>query len=107
MTIFKWFIQLAMKSTVFFVLLSVNYLQAKSTSLNDQQIKRIAEAAIKEFQIPGVAIAVVKNHQVVHSQGYGSHSIESEQSGDEHNLFKIASNRKAFTAASLALLVQQ
>jgi CubicO group peptidase (beta-lactamase class C family) len=107
MTIIKWFIQLAVKFLLLLILLSIDYQQAKSTNLNDQQIKRIAEAAIKEFQIPGVAIAVVKNHQVVHSQGYGSISIDSEQLVDEHTLFKIASNSKAFTSASLALLVQQ
>ncbi len=67
----------------------------------------IVEKVIKEFQIPGVAIAVVKDQQVILSKGYGLASIKSKKPVDQNTLFKIASNSKAFTAASLALLVQQ
>lgn len=55
----------------------------------------------------GIAIAVVKDGEVVHSKGYGVASINSQEKVDENTLFAIASNSKAFTTAALAMLVEE
>ncbi len=64
-------------------------------------------AAAQEWQVPGMAVAIVKDDQVVFAKGYGVRDIERGGRVDEHTLFAIASNSKAFTAAALAILVDR
>ncbi|SKB63407.1 CubicO group peptidase, beta-lactamase class C family [Parapedobacter luteus] len=59
------------------------------------------------FQVPGMAIAVVKDGRTVLSTGYGVKTLGSTDAVDAHTLFPIASNTKAFTATALALLVEE
>ena len=56
------------------------------------------------FDVPGIAVAIVKGDQVVLERGYGLRDRESGAPVDAHTLFAIASNTKAFTAASLQML---
>jgi CubicO group peptidase (beta-lactamase class C family) len=63
--------------------------------------------ALKTFDVPGVAVAVVKDGQVVLAKGYGVRKLGSPASVDARTLFGIASNTKAFTATSLGLLVEE
>jgi CubicO group peptidase (beta-lactamase class C family) len=58
----------------------------------------------KRFDVPGVAVAIVKDGQVVMARGYGVRELGKPAKVDEHTLFAIASNTKAFTAASLNML---
>lgn len=66
-----------------------------------------AERTLKEFQVPGLAIAVVKDGKVVMAKGYGVREAGRPEKVDEHTLFGIASNSKAFTTAALAMLVDE
>lgn len=63
--------------------------------------------AQREFEVPGVAVAIVKDGAVVHAKGYGVRKLGDPRPVDEHTLFGIASNTKAFTAAALAILVDE
>jgi CubicO group peptidase (beta-lactamase class C family) len=63
--------------------------------------------ALKEFDTPGLAIAIVKDGQVVLAKGYGVKRLGDPAPIDAHTLFQIASNTKAFTAAGLATLIDQ
>jgi CubicO group peptidase (beta-lactamase class C family) len=63
--------------------------------------------AMKTFDVPGVAVAVVHNGQVELAKGYGVRRMGEPAPVDEHTLFGIASNTKAFTAAALAMLVDE
>ncbi|TAE45688.1 MAG: class A beta-lactamase-related serine hydrolase, partial [Bacteroidetes bacterium] len=60
--------------------------------------------ALKAWDLPGVAVAVVKDGQVVLMEGYGYIESGKPERVDENTLFMIASNTKAFTGTSLALL---
>jgi CubicO group peptidase (beta-lactamase class C family) len=62
--------------------------------------------AMKEFGVPGMAVAVVKDGQVVLSKGYGVRRAGEPAPVDAETLFGIASNTKAFTCAALSVLVQ-
>lgn len=62
---------------------------------------------LQGFQVPGVAIAIVKDGQVAMAQGYGVRKLGDPAPVDGQTLFGIASNTKAFTATALALLVEQ
>src|SRR4051794_9404941 len=69
------------------------------------QIDTLVERAMRAFDVPGIAVAVIKDDKVIHSKGYGVSSLKNRQKVDEHTDFGIASNSKAFTAAALAILV--
>lgn len=58
----------------------------------------------QEFRVPGVAVAIVKDGKVVMERGYGVREMGKPAPVDAHTLFAIASNTKAFTAASLNML---
>ncbi|HPM55798.1 MAG TPA: serine hydrolase [Thermomonas sp.] len=61
-------------------------------------------AVQKQFDVPGVAVAIVKDGQVVLERGYGVRKLGEPVKVDAHTMFAIASNTKAFTAAALNML---
>ena len=60
---------------------------------------------MKTFDVPGIAIAIVKDGKVVLAKGYGVRKLGDATPVDENTLFGIGSNTKAFTSAALASLV--
>ena len=66
-----------------------------------------AARVLKEFEVPGLAVAIVKDGKVVLAKGYGVRKLGEPAQVDEHTLFGIASNTKAFTSAALAMLVDE
>jgi CubicO group peptidase (beta-lactamase class C family) len=62
------------------------------------------QTGMKEWQVPGLALVIVKDGKVVVMKGYGVKDTASKQPVDEHTLFMIASNTKLFTATALAQL---
>jgi len=61
--------------------------------------------SMRTFQVPGIAIAIVKDGKVVLQKGYGVRRVGYPEPVDANTLFGIGSNTKAFTAAALATLV--
>jgi CubicO group peptidase (beta-lactamase class C family) len=77
---------------------------------NNQRNAKIANAvqvAMTKFQVPGIAIAVVKDNKVVLAKGFGVTEYGTKQKVNVDTLFGIASNTKAMTAAILASLVDE
>ncbi|HEU4718771.1 MAG TPA: serine hydrolase [Bacteroidia bacterium] len=62
---------------------------------------------MKNWDLPGLAVAVVKDGQVVVSKGYGVTEMGTDKKVNDESLFMIASCTKAFTATSLAVLGQE
>lgn len=75
--------------------------------LSSHQIDSITEKTLKTFDVPGIAVAVIKDGKIIHAKGYGVRSLQSNLKVDEHTLFGIASNSKAFTAAALGMMVDE
>ncbi|WP_456427516.1 serine hydrolase [Rhodocaloribacter sp.] len=65
------------------------------------------EDVLETFEVPGVAVAIVRDGRVVMTRGYGVREIGKPDPVDAHTLFGIASNTKAFTATALGLLVEE
>lgn len=65
------------------------------------------ESAMADWEVPGLAIAVVKDDEVIYARGFGVTEIGGNQPVDEHTMFAIASTTKAFTAAALGILVDE
>ncbi|MBZ5585319.1 MAG: serine hydrolase [Acidobacteriia bacterium] len=65
------------------------------------------ERARQQFDVPGIAVAIVKDGAVAAAKGYGVRKLGEAAPVTPHSLFRIASNTKAFTAAALAMLVDE
>ncbi len=59
---------------------------------------------LRDWQIPGLALCIVKNGKIVKMKGYGVKDLDTKEQVDENTLFMIGSNTKAFTATALAML---
>jgi CubicO group peptidase (beta-lactamase class C family) len=75
--------------------------------LSGKQIDSLVERSMKAFNVPGIAVAVIKDGKIIHEKGYGVRSLNTQQKMDENTLFGIASNSKAFTAAALGILMDE
>jgi CubicO group peptidase (beta-lactamase class C family) len=83
-------------------IIAVSYGQADLKKLDAYYTK-----ALKDWGVPGMSIAIVKDGKVVFSKGYGVKEVGKPGQPDENTLFAIASNTKAFTSAMMAQLVQE
>jgi CubicO group peptidase (beta-lactamase class C family) len=61
--------------------------------------------AIRDWEVPGLAIAVVKDDSVVYAKGFGVRELGRADAVDANTVFIAASTTKAFTAALMAMLV--
>ncbi|RZJ69620.1 serine hydrolase [Flavobacterium sp.] len=78
-----------------------------NAQLSESKIDALVEKTLTAFDVPGIAVAVVKDGKIVHAKGYGVKSVRTKQKVDANTLFGIASNSKAFTATALAILVDE
>lgn len=70
-------------------------------------IDKYIEQARNDWKVPGMAVAIVKDGKIVLAKGYGTKEHGKNDPVNEHTQFAIASNTKAFVAASLARLVSE
>lgn len=68
---------------------------------------RWVQQGMQDWQIPGLAVAVVKDGQILYAKGFGEKKLGEGEAVDEHTLFGIASVSKNITAAALAMLVDE
>jgi CubicO group peptidase (beta-lactamase class C family) len=66
-----------------------------------------ASQAMRAWEVPGVAIAIVKDDKVVFAKGYGVRKLGDPAPVNERTVFAIGSASKAFTAAAVAMLVDE
>ena len=67
----------------------------------------IVQEAMKAWQVPGAAIAIVQGNDLVYDRGYGVKDLASKEPVTADTLFACASTSKAFTATCIALLVEE
>jgi CubicO group peptidase (beta-lactamase class C family) len=102
-----------------FLLPAISFGQTKSDNVNafvagpnstSEIVKRLDkyfEKARRDWNVPGLAIAIIKDNEVVLAKGYGVTDVKSPKKVDENTLFAIASNSKSMTAASIGILVDE
>ena len=64
------------------------------------------KAAMKDWKVPGLAVAVVKDDVVLFAEGFGLRDVRESLPVTKDTLFAIGSSSKAFTAMTLGLLVE-
>ena len=65
------------------------------------------ETAMKAWNVPGMAVAIVRNDSVIHARGYGVREVGKPAPVDARTVFAIGSSSKAFTAAAVAILADE
>jgi CubicO group peptidase (beta-lactamase class C family) len=65
------------------------------------------ESALKSWHVPGAAVAVVKDGQVVLAKGYGLRNVSKNLPVTVDTLFAIGSSTKAFTTLAMGILVDE
>lgn len=78
--------------------------KAQIPSFIKDSIDKYVQQGLKDWDIPGLSIVVVKDGKIVLVKGYGVRNISTKMPVDENTLFMIASNTKLFTGTALALL---
>lgn len=63
--------------------------------------------AMADWEVPGLALAIVHHDSVVYATGYGVRELGEPTPVDAGTLFAIGSASKAFTAMTLALLIDE
>src|SRR5437016_1862591 len=64
-------------------------------------------ATVRDWEIPGVAVAIVKDGKVIAARGYGVRELGKPEPIDENTIFDAASLTKSFTVAAIASLVDE
>lgn len=80
---------------------------AAQASAEFESVDAAVEAARARFEVPGVAIAIVKDGQVVYERGFGVRELGKPGAVTPDTLFAIASNTKAFTSTALSILADE
>src|ERR1041384_6521739 len=76
----------------------------------EQKIKDFdayVEKSRVQWQMPGMAVALVKDGKVILKKGYGLRKLDDSAPVDDQTLFVCASTTKAMTAACMGILVDQ
>jgi CubicO group peptidase (beta-lactamase class C family) len=97
-------------SIIFAMLVLVVYqsaAQSPDSGAPPSDLDSYVAASMKAFDVPGMAVAIVKDGKVVVAKGYGVRKLGASTPVDQFTMFAIGSNTKAFTTAALATLVDQ
>jgi CubicO group peptidase (beta-lactamase class C family) len=89
---------------IFVALTLVSFVRAQS---QPPDLDAYVASSMKTFDVPGMAVAIVKDGKIIVAKGYGVRKLGDPTAVDEFTLFGIGSNTKAFTTAALAMLVDQ
>lgn len=95
------------KTIVIIILLLIGCTIAAAQALTGDSIDALIERSMKAFDVPGIAVGVIKDGKVIYAGGRGVRSLKNMQKMDENTIFGIASNTKAFTTTALGILVDE
>lgn len=100
-----------MKKIFYFGLLFIfSYTTSFSQSIPvfvSDSLDNYVHRGMEQWQIPGVAVLIVKDGKVIIAKGFGVKELGTNDNVDENTLFMIGSNTKAFTGTALAILEQE
>jgi len=94
---------------IIFSLLIYTPLAAKKSpkKVNLKGLDKFITKTMEEWKVPGLGISIVKDGNVVFSQGFGFRNIKQSLPVTPKTLFAIGSCTKAFTALTMGILVDE
>jgi CubicO group peptidase (beta-lactamase class C family) len=91
----------------FVAVIFVSLVEAQSPTAPPADLDAYVASSMKTFNVPGMAVAIVKDGKIIVAKGYGMRKLGDPTPVDEFTLFGIGSNTKAFTTAALATLIDE
>lgn len=91
--------------SLFLLIVSTSNAQTKEPNLDS--LNSYFAKSITDWKVPGMAIGIIKGDSLIFSKGYGYRNIKDKKPVTSQTIFPVASNTKAFTAAAIAILVDQ
>ena len=70
-------------------------------------LKGFVEESIKHWNVPGVALSIVKDGEVVLAEGFGFKDLENKKPMTADTIMPIGSTTKSFTSMAAAILVEE
>lgn len=92
---------------ILYVLLSISLWGQADTEVNLNQLDEYYAQMIRDWDVPGASIGIVKDGKLIFSGNYGFLEKGKSIRPDNNTLYAIASNSKAFTSAIIGMLVQE
>ncbi|MDR2292432.1 MAG: beta-lactamase family protein [Prevotellaceae bacterium] len=97
---------------IFVLLIAMFFVLQQNAQTQDntaiiEKIDSLVPIVMNDWKIPGMAIAVIKDNDVMFKKGFGTKSPEEFLPVDENTVFQIGSVSKSFTAALVAMLVDE
>ncbi len=80
---------------------------AKAASKALEGFSDFVKGAMKDWKVPGAAVAVVQGDTVVFAEGFGFRDVKKNLPVTKDTLFAIGSSTKAFTVMTLGLLAEE
>ena len=92
-----------------FALLACVFLPASLLAQDSapEDLDALVKQGMQQWNVPGMAVAVVTDEQVLFEQGFGQTAIKNGKEVDTHTLFAIASTTKAMLTAGIMMLVDE
>ncbi len=84
--------------------------QPSPTDTSSPQLQKLAEqirVTMDAWKVPGLALLLLKDDEVVLARGFGKRNVAQNLDMTSHTLLPIGSCGKAFTAAAIAMLVDE
>ena len=95
------------QAPVFLLIFLSIFSLAQSSNTAPPDLDAYVASSMKTFEVPGMAVAIVKDGKILVAKGYGVRKLGDPTPVDEFTMFGIGSNTKAFTTAALATLVDK
>lgn len=70
-------------------------------------LRELIDNTMQEWKVPGLAIAIVKDNEIIFCEGFGFRDVEKGLKVTPETLFAIGSCTKAFTTIAMGILVEQ
>lgn len=70
-----------------------------------RRFEAMAQQLVADQRVPGIAMAIVHNGQVLSARGYGVTDVQAAEPVDAHTVFRLASLSKGFAGTMAGLLV--
>ncbi|UCE41413.1 MAG: serine hydrolase [Candidatus Aminicenantes bacterium] len=93
-----------------FFILHLSFIASAQEGTQEDPFKgfpELVEDLISEWQIPGMAIGVVRDGEIIYMEGFGFRDLENKLPVTTKTVFGIGSISKSFTSMSVALLVDE
>ncbi len=93
--------------SVCFLATLILVVSAIAQPINPPSVDAVVQEALKAWNVPGAAVAIIRGNEVLYVKGYGVKDLRTAQPITTDTIFAIGSTSKAFTTTAMAMLVDE